>query len=100
MNTAVIITIISIFCVLVLTPKLRKWLMELDIYDANHSDINGLIVVRNTYLGGFATLVWGGLALSIVGSLLTGYLINNTIESKSLVPYLILMEEDIEVNFR
>ena len=72
----------------------RKKLHKIDIYNKLHNyQINKVMMLKNTLLGGIASLVFVGIAIFIIGSTFINFIDYNILETKSLVPKAVLDEE-------
>jgi hypothetical protein len=80
------------FTILVLTIyKLRNKVAALDLYNSSHNyELRVPMVLDNTTIGGVFSLVFYFLAFIIVGTTIIGYQLTNVVESKALVPIVVL----------
>jgi hypothetical protein len=84
----------SVFIFLVIPEDKRKKLEKVDIYNAYHTHFNGeTIILKNTDLGGLATIWFILVALFIVVSAVSVFAFENIEEAKALVP-LVTLEKD------
>jgi hypothetical protein len=76
--------------------KYRRILTSLDLYSQAHNyEINKELYMRKTLIGGIATMIFFGTALSIIFKMTLAFYIDNIIETKALVPA-VALEQDYE----
>ena len=86
-----------VILVCVASKRIRNKLDVLDLYPALHNHIvKTVMMLDNTLLGGFFSLVFITLAMIIIGASIITYQLDNIQETKALVPLVILESEVAE----
>ena len=86
-----------VILVCIASKRLRSRLDLLDLYPALHNHIvKTVMMLDNTILGGFFSLIFITLAMIIVGASIISYQLDNIEETKALVPLVILESEVTE----
>jgi hypothetical protein len=71
--------------------RLRNKLESLDLFSASHNyELRVPIVMDNTQIGGFFSVIFYFLAFIIIGTTIIGYQMTNIAESKALVPKVVM----------
>lgn len=88
------LVVLFLIVICMLYERTRRSLHKFDIYNKLHNyEIGKIMYLRNTIFGGVASLAFIGIAIIIIGSTLMNFIDNNILETKSLVPKVILDEE-------
>ncbi|OMJ86525.1 hypothetical protein SteCoe_11941 [Stentor coeruleus] len=74
--------------------KLRRLIPVLDMYSNLHFTEDGsFLQIRKNFIGGFFTIIFVGICSIAVISVMSIFFLDNVVESKSLIPLVILEEE-------
>lgn len=99
LGTGLICLVLIVVCSI---RKLKDFIKKFDLYSTqhNHNDGDYIRIQKNT-TGGVFSLIFFGLTLIVIGSVLAIYFMDNIYESKSLIPLVILESEvpDFKTNF-
>lgn len=76
--------------------KTRRLVAKLDLYKLHHNyELNKQMIIRKTLIGGISTIIFIGIAISIVFRTSLSIAIDNILETKALVP-LVALERDYD----
>ena len=72
--------------------SLRNKIELFDLYTKEHSDeLLKPIILQKTFIGGLFSLIFLGAAIFVIGSTIMAYMMDNIIETKALMPVLVLL---------
>ncbi|CAG9314116.1 unnamed protein product [Blepharisma stoltei] len=88
---------ILIIIILIIIARNKDILVKIDLYSAKHNYLlNVPMVLTKTKVGGFFSIIFMILAIIVIASTLINFVENNTTETKTLVP-LVVMDEKVSV---
>lgn len=87
-------TLLLILIVLLSNVNIRSKISLLDLYNKNHTHIDGkAITLQKNSVGGISTLVFIAAAVILIATAVMQFRVNNLQESKALVPIITLNDE-------
>ncbi|CAG9318579.1 unnamed protein product [Blepharisma stoltei] len=85
---------LALIVVLLILNQKKKFLISIDLYSASHNHfVNQVMYLKQSSLGGIFSIVFMVLAVMIICNGIAGYIVNNVVEVKSLVPLVVLENE-------
>jgi len=86
----------TIILLIISFVKTRRLVAKLDLYKLHHNyELNKQMIIRNTLIGGVSTIIFIGIAISIVFRTSFSIAVDNILETKALVP-LVALERDFD----